>query len=85
MHVLAVGVIVMLAKMGAVPGLVAVKAEILPVPMAARPMAVLLLTHENVVPAPTGLVITVTAAPAALQYVWSETGSTVGVGLMVMV
>ena len=46
----AVGVIVMVAVMGAVVVLVAVNEGTLLVPLAARPMAVLLFVHVKVVP-----------------------------------
>lgn len=42
---LAVGVTVIVAVIGELVALVAVKAAILPVPLAARPMVVLLFTH----------------------------------------
>lgn len=47
---LAVGVMVMVDEMGAVPLLAAVKAGIFPDPLAARPMAVLLFVQVKVVP-----------------------------------
>lgn len=74
----------MIALMGVVPGLLAVNPGIFPVPLAARPITVLVLVQENVVPAPTGLETTVTGVPMPLQYVWSEIGFTVGVGFTVM-
>lgn len=71
--------------MGAVPALVAEKAGIFPVPLAARPMDVLLLVQVNVVPAPTGLETTVTGTPMALHQAWLGIGFTVGVGFTVNV
>ena len=64
---LAVGVIVMEALIGEIPALEAVKAGIFPVPLAARPINVLLLVQEKVVPAPTGLLTGVIGAPIVLQ------------------
>jgi hypothetical protein len=64
-HPFAVGVTVIVAEIGAAVALVAVKEGILPEPLAARPIAVLLLVHVNVVPAtgPAGVVAgTVTPA-----------------------
>ena len=49
-QVFAVGVIVMVAVIGAVVALVAVKEGTLPEPLAASPIAGLLLVHVNVVP-----------------------------------
>jgi hypothetical protein len=80
-HVLAVGVMVMEAVFGAIPVLVAVNEGIFPVPDAVSPMAGSLFTHTNVVPAPTGLLMVVTGTLIVLQKTWSATGSTVGVGL----
>ena len=45
-----VGVIVMVAVMGDAPVLVAVKEGILPLPLASRPIDVLLFVHVNVAP-----------------------------------
>ena len=58
LHPFAVGVIVIVAVIGDVVALVAVNEGILPEPLAARPMAVLLFVHVKVVPAtgPAGLV-----------------------------
>ena len=50
MHPFAVGVTVILADIGAVELLVAIKAGMLPDPLAGRPMAVLLFVQEKVVP-----------------------------------
>jgi hypothetical protein len=63
---LAVGVTVMVATTGAVPGLVAVKDGILPVPLAASPMEGVLLTHAKVEPA-TGPVTAINEVVAPLQ------------------
>ena len=49
-HPLAVGVTVIVAVIGDVVAFVAVKEGILPEPLAARPIAVLLLVQVNVVP-----------------------------------
>jgi hypothetical protein len=49
-HPLAVGVIVIVAVIGDVVALVAVKDGILPEPLAARPIVALLFVHVNVVP-----------------------------------
>lgn len=53
-HAFAVGVTVMVAITGAVPGFVAVNEGITPVPVADKPMDGALLVHAKVVPA-TGL------------------------------
>ncbi len=63
---MAVGVTVIVAVIGAVVVLVAVKAGTFPEPLAARPTAVLLLVHVNVVPV-TGPVNVVAGAVAPLQ------------------
>lgn len=55
----------------------------LPVPLAARPMAVLLLVQLYTVPATGPLKVWVTVDPA--QTVWLATGLTDGIGLTVMV
>ncbi len=60
------GVIIINALMGTVNVLVVVKAGMLVVPVAANPMAVLLLSQAKVVPA-TGPVIGVDGAAAPLQ------------------
>jgi len=83
-HPLADGVTVMVAVTGTLPVLVAVNAGIFPVPLAARPMEVLLFVQLNVVPvtAPvkfTGLVV------APLHKVWPAGWATFGVGFTVMV
>ena len=49
-HPLAVGVTVIVALIDDAPALIAVKDGISPAPLAARPMAALLLVHVNVVP-----------------------------------
>jgi hypothetical protein len=49
-HPFAVGVTVIVAVIGEVVALIAVNAGILPEPLAASPIAVLLLVHVNVVP-----------------------------------
>ena len=55
----------------------------LPVPLAARPMAVLLLVQLYTVPGTEPLKACVTVAPA--HTVWLLTGFTVGIGFTVMV
>ncbi len=85
MQALAVGTMVIAALIGAIPLLVAVNAGISPIPLAARPMAVLLLVHVKVVLIPTGLLTGVIGAPIVLQNVWSGIGFTVAVGFTVMV
>ena len=66
MQLFAVGVMVMVAVIGAVVPLVAVKDGMSPEPLAARPIAVLLFVHANVVPL-TGPAKDVTGAVAPLQ------------------
>ena len=81
---LAVGVTVIVAVTGELVVFVAVKAAILPVPLAARPIDVLLFVQLNVVPATAPVkVIAVVVAP--LHNVWLATAFTVGVGFTVMV
>ena len=79
----ALGVTVMVATCAVVPLLVAVNEAISPVPLAARPMLVLLLVQLYVLPATAPLNDTVVVA-APLHNVWLETEATVGVGLTVM-
>jgi hypothetical protein len=79
---LAEGVMLMVAVIGAEVVLVAVKAGILPVPLAARPIKVLLLAQVKVVP-DTGPAIVVEGAEAPLQKVWLVMAVTVGMGFMV--
>jgi hypothetical protein len=67
-HPFAVGVIVMVAEIGAVVVLVAVNDEMFPDPLAANPIAELLFVQVNVVPL-TGPDKEVEAALAPLQYV----------------
>ena len=69
-----VGVTVTVATTGAVPGLVAVNEAILPVPLAAKPMAGVLFTQLKVVPA-VGLVNVLPGCVAPLQTV------SLGIGL----
>ena len=66
MQPLAVGVIVIVALIGAVVAFATVKDGTLPEPLAARPIAVLLFVHVNVVPA-TGPDKVVRGAVAPLQ------------------
>ena len=73
----------MVATTGAVPVLIAVKLAILPVPLAARPIEVVLFVQLNTVPG--GLVtapVKVTAVVGApLHTTWLATAFTVGMGL----
>ena len=81
---LATGVTVIVAVTGALVVFVAVKAAILPVPDAARPMLVLLFVQLNVVP-PTAPVKLIAVVVAPLHSVWLATAFTVGVGFTVIV
>lgn len=78
----AVGVMVTVAKIAVAPVLVAVNEGMSPVPLAPRPIAVLLFVHAKVVPE-TRLVTGVNGAVAPLQKPWSAIAVTVGVGLTV--
>ena len=79
-----VGVTVMVPAIAALVVLVAVKAGMLPVPVAARPMAGLLLVQVKVAPA--GTLVSVTAATAApAHFVWLGGTVTVAKGSTVMV
>jgi hypothetical protein len=81
---LAVGVTVIVAVIGELVALVATKLGILPVPLAANPIEVLLFVQLNVVPATAPVKVTaVVLAPA--HSVWLATAPTVGVGFTVMV
>ncbi len=77
----ATGVTVMVDVTGEVPALVAVNEPMLPVPLAARPMEVLLLVQLYVVPATAPVKLTAAVAAPAHK-VWLPTGFTVGMGLM---
>ena len=66
MQLFAVGVIVIVAVIGAEVVLVAVNADTFPVPLAASPIAVLLLVHAKVDP-DTGPATVVALAAALLQ------------------
>ena len=77
-----VGVTVMVPVMGTLPVLVAVKFR-LPVPLAPRPMAVLLLVQLYTVPGTGPVKAWVTVAP--VHTTWLATGLTVGIGLTVIV
>jgi hypothetical protein len=71
----------MVATTGAVPGLVAIKAAILPVPLAARPMLVVLFVQlYTMVPPVVGLVKFTGAVKSPLQTIWFGTGLTIGSG-----
>jgi hypothetical protein len=79
---LALVVTVIVPDIGVLPALVAVKLGILPVPLAARPIAVLEFVHEYVVP--TGAPENVTACVAEPAHtVWFATPLTNGVGFTV--
>jgi hypothetical protein len=65
-HPFAVGVTVIVATTLVVPALVAVKEGTFPVPLAARPMEMVELTHAKVVPA-TGPEMAIAAVVAPLQ------------------
>ena len=80
----AVGVTVIVPLIGAAVPLVAVKLAILPVPLAANPIAGLLFVQLNVVPA-TALVKFTGNVAAPLHSVWLPTPFTVAVGLTVIV
>ena len=67
--------------MGDDPPLVAVNAEMLPVPLAANPMAVLLFVQVYEVPVPVKVTVEVIAP---LHTVWSGTLFTVGIGFTVI-
>ena len=76
----------MVATTGAVVMLVAVKAEIFPVPLAARPMLVVVLLQLYVVVPPVLVVLKVTKlVEAPLQITWSAGSLTWPEGFTVMV
>jgi hypothetical protein len=79
-----VGVTVMVADIGAVPGFRATN-DRLPVPFAPNPIAVLLLVHAYDVVPTVLFVVNVTAALAPLQNVWLAGWFTWPVGLTVIV
>lgn len=81
---LAVGVTVMVAVTGVVPVLVAVKEPMFPLPLAPKPMDVLLLVQAKVLPG-TGPAKFTAAVGAPLHNVWLPTGVTVGRGFTVIV
>ena len=83
-HPLAVGVTVMVAMIGLLVELVAANDAILPLPLAASPMAVLLFVQLNAVPETVSLKLTEPVV-VPLQTVWSGGSLTVGVGFTVMV
>jgi hypothetical protein len=78
-HPFAVGVTVTVAAIGDVIAFVAVNEGILPEPLAARPIAVLLFVQVNVVPL-TGPDKFVIGATAATQYVLLLIELTIAVG-----
>jgi hypothetical protein len=75
---------VTVAVTGALPVFVAIKALMLPLPEATKPMDTSLFAQAYVVPA-TGFVKLMAVVVAPLQSVWSVTLSTEGVGFTVMV
>lgn len=78
------GVTVMVATSGVVPGFCAANEGMSPVPLAAKPMAGVLLVQLNTVPA--GVPVKVTAVVLlSLHSNWLAMAFTVGVGLTVMV
>ena len=84
----AVGVTVMVAPSGPLVALVVTNGSISPVPLAASPMAVLLLVQLYTVPAtvpPAVPLNDITTVVAPVQYALLPTGATVGIGLTVMV
>jgi hypothetical protein len=84
--VVMLGVTVMVAVFGALVALVPVKAAILPVPLAPRPMVVLLFVHAYVtVPPVVGVVKLVAAKEVLLHTTWLAGWLTCGVGLTVIV
>lgn len=74
----------MVAVMGAIPGFVAVNEGTFPIPLAPKPMEVLLFVQVKVAP---GVVLekTVAGTVAPLQTAKLEGTTTVGVGFTVMV
>lgn len=83
-HALALVVTVIVAVIGAAVALVAMKLGILPVPLAARPMATLLFVQLYVVVATLPVKFTALVALPA-QSTWLGTPSTVGFGFTVIV
>lgn len=83
-HELADGVTVMVATKAALPEFVAVNDEILPVPLAARPMDVVLFVQLYEAPA-TEPVKAIGETTTLLHKTWLETLLTTGVGLTVIV
>ena len=77
---------VMVATFGDVPGLVPIKLAILPVPLAANPIDVLLFVQLNTaVPPVVGVVKFIAAVALLLHTTWFGTGSIIGGGLTVIV
>jgi len=79
-----VGVTVIVAVTGAAVLLIAVKLGILPWPLAARPILVLLFVQLNIVPATVPVKFTAAVA-APLHSVWLVTAATVAFGFTVIV
>ena len=81
-----VGVTVIVAVTGALVAFVAVKLAILPVPLAANPMLVVLFVQlYTIVPPVVGLLKVTAVVDAPLHTTWLATAVTVAVGLTVMV
>jgi len=78
------GVTVMVPLIGAAVALVAMKPAILPEPLAAKPIAVLVFVQLYTVPATVPLKLTA-AVSAPVHTDWLPTAATVGVGLTVIV
>jgi hypothetical protein len=83
-QLLARGVMAMVAVMGAVPVLIAVKEGIFPVPLAGNPTAGCEFSQEKVVPL-TGPVRGIPAMTSVLHTTWLSIAFTVGIGCMVRV
>jgi len=79
-----VGVTIIVPDIAADPEFVPVKAAMLPVPVAAKPMAALLLVHAKVPPRGT-LTKGAAGTRSPLHTVLSKGTETVGIGFMVMV
>jgi len=78
-----VGVTVIVAEIGEVPVLVALNEAILPVPLAAKPIAVFELVHENVPPA--GVLVKLEAVTEPLLHTVISAGTvTLGEGFTVI-
>ena len=85
MQPFAVGVTVIVAVTGLDVAFVAVNAAILPVPLAAKPILVVLFVQLYVVPVTVEPVKVTAVVIAFAQTVWSEGFVTEGVGLTIIV